>query len=239
MDYLTKEQRYKNTAIHNQAPNLAPQLDYGIKFKLVYGSTLINSNKTNFIYKIQGISAKQMAVFNSLDKFKEKFDYLKYIGASISYHKTANNVLHNNLTMLDLGIERIIADCLLDYYSGNGQTLVEITENISKADPLHLLGDTDQPMYAYKIKQFLLAFALEVTPSKLWNGGFHTNGRCLIVKEDGNIIYDLFFDRNNLEDYLFFNTHFETPSISQQSFGDIYQENSEYFLTLNLQVRFR
>lgn len=227
--------------IHNLKTGSKPELGYSIKSKLGADSTLINSNKdgTNFIYKVQGISEEQAATFNSYDKFKKKFDYLRSIGAIVSYYKVANNVLHNNLTLLDLGIERIIADSLLEYYNGNGRTLAEITDLVSKADPLNIVNGTDQPMYAYKVKQFLLAFALGVTSSTPWYGNFHANGGYIVVKEDGDIICYHFFDRNDLEDYLYYNTRFETPSTSRHLFGNIYKENGEYFIKLNLQVRFR
>ena len=227
--------------IHNLNTGSKPELGYSIKSKLGADSTLINANKdgTNFIYKIQGISSEQIIAFNALDKFKKKFDYLKSIGATISYQQTANRTLHNNLTLLDLGIEKIIADSLLYYYSGNGRSLAEITEHISKADPLNIACDTDQPMYAYKVKQFLLAFALGVTSSTPWYGNFNANGGYIIVKEDGDIVCYHFFDRNDLEDYLFNNTRFETPSTTRHLFGNIYQENGNYFLKLNLQIRFK
>ena len=227
--------------IHNLSTGSKPELGYSIKSKLGADSTLINSNKdgTNFIYKIDGISAEQAAFFNTLDKFKKKFDYLKSIGATVLYQKTANVTLHNNLTLLDLGIERIIADGLVEYYSGHGRDLDEITNHISAIDPLNITCSTDQPMYAYKVKQFLLAFALGMTCSKPWYGTFHENGGYSDVKEDGDIICYHFFDRNDLEDYLFFNTRFETPSTSRHLFGDIYQENGEFFIKLNLQVRFK
>lgn len=227
--------------IHNLQTGSKPELGYSIKSKLGAESTLINSNKdgTNFIYKVQGVSDEDVSIFNSLDKFKKKFDYLKSRGATIFYHKSANKVLHNNLTLLDLGIERIVADSLIDYYSGNGRTVAEITEHISISDPLNIASDTDQPMYAYKVKQFLLAFALGLTSSTPWYGNFHANGGYIVIKEDGDIICYHFFDRNDLEDYLFFNTRFETPSTSRHLFGDIYKEDGEYFLKLNLQVRFK
>lgn len=227
--------------IHNLQTGSKPELGYSIKSKLGADSTLINSNKdgTNFIYKIQGISSEQVIEFNSFDRFKKKFDYLKSIGATISYYKVANDILHKNLTLLDLGIERIVADSLVDYYSGNGRTIAEITKHISIADPLGIASDTDQPMYAYKVKQLLLAFALGVTCSTPWYGNFHANGGYIVVKESGVIICYHFFDRNDLEDYLFLNTRFETPSTSRHLFGNIYQENDEYLLKLNLQVRFK
>ncbi|MBQ1987154.1 MAG: HpaII family restriction endonuclease [Muribaculaceae bacterium] len=227
--------------IHNLQTGSKPELGYSIKSKLGADSTLINSNKdgTNFIYKVQGLNQEQADAFNSFDKFKKKFNYLKSIGATVSYYKAANSILHNNLTLLDLGIERIIADSLIDYYSGMGRTIAEVTEHISKADPLNIINDTDQPMYAYKVKQFLLAFALGVTSTTPWYGNFHANGGYIVVKEDGEIICYHFFDRNDLENYLFYNTRFETPSTSRHNFGDIYKEKDEFFLKLNLQVRFK
>lgn len=227
--------------IHDLKNNLKPELGYSIKSKLGAASTLINSNKdgTNFIYKIQGITPKQIKVFNSFDKFKKKFEYLESIGAEITFHKTANNILHNNLTLLDLGIERIIAENLIIYYSGKGRTLTETTEIVSKKDPLNIIKDTNQPMYSFKVKQFLLAFALGVTSSKPWDGTFDANGGYLIVKENGDVICYHFFDRNDLENYLFFNTRFETPSTSRHNFGNIYMEDNEFLLKLNLQIRFK
>lgn len=228
--------------IHNLYTGSKPEAGYSIKSRLGASSTLINANKdgTNFIYKIQGLSSEQIETFNSFGNFKDKFKYIKSIdGSTVAYHKTANNILHNNLTLLDLGIERIIADSLLIYYSGEARSTAEITELVSKTDPLNIVNDTDQPMYAYKVKQFLLAFALGITASKPWYGNFHANGGYIVVKEDGDVICYHFFDRNDLEDYLFFNTRFETPSTSRHNFGNIYQENGECFLKLNLQIRFK
>ena len=65
------------------------------------------------------------------------------------------------------------------------------------------------------------------------------NGGYIVIKEDGDIVCYHFFDRNDLEDYLFYNTRFETPSTSRHQFGNIYEEDGEYYLKLNLQVRFK
>ena len=227
--------------IHNLQTGSKPELGYSIKSRLGADSTLINSNKdgTNFIYKVHGITDNQASIFNSFDRFQKKFDYLKSINCTISFDKVANNILHKNLTLLDLGMERIIADSLIGYYSGNGRSIKEITEHISKIDPLNIASNSDQPMYAYKIKQFLLAFALGMTCTTPWYGNFHANGGYIVVKENGDIICYHYFDRNDLENYLYYNTRFETPSTSRHLFGNIYQENNEYYLKLNLQVRFK
>lgn len=227
--------------IHNLNTGSKPELGYSIKSKLGAPSTLINANKngTNFIYEIQNISEADVATFNNLDNFKKKFEFLDTTSAKIVFHKVANHTLHNNLMLLDLGMERIIAETLLAYYTKKGKEVDEITQIISQTDPLEIAKNTDQPMYEYKMKQWLLAFALGMTCTTPWYGNFNANGGYIIVKEDGDIVCYHFFDRNDLENYLFHNTKFETPSTSRHLFGNIYQEGKLYFMKLNLQVRFK
>ncbi|MBB6275507.1 HpaII family restriction endonuclease [Porphyromonas circumdentaria] len=227
--------------IHNLHTGAKPELGYSIKSRLGAASTLINANKdgTNFIFKIDGFNEEQKNNCNALPNFRRKFDYLHSVGARISFQGVANETLHNNLMLLDLGIEKIIAISLLEYYSGAGRTLEEICDTISRKDPLGIMPPSGQPMYTYKIKQWLLAFALGMTSSSPWYGRFHANGGYIVVKEDGEIICYHFFDRNDLEDYLFFNTRFETPSTSRHDFGYIYEQYGNFLLKLNLQVRFK
>lgn len=100
--------------IHNLATGSKPELGYSIKSKLGGDSTLINSNKdaSNFIFKIEGINDVQMRYINSLDKFKQKFDYIREVGGSWSFSRVSSETLKNNLIMLDLGMPRIVAACM-------------------------------------------------------------------------------------------------------------------------------
>ena len=227
--------------IHNLMNGTKPELGYSIKSKLGSDSTLINAvgDNTNFVFKISGITKSDATSFNSESKFKMKFELLKKLGAKVEFHSVASQGLHNNLIMLDLGMERIVAECLLSYYQGSAKTIEDAVKLVNSKDPLNIIGGATQPMYEYKVKQFLLAFALGMTASKAWHGEFNANGGFIVVKEDGDIVCYHFFDRNDLEDYLFYNTRFETPSTSRHNFGSIYEDNGEFFMKLNLQVRFK
>lgn len=226
--------------IHNLATGSKPELGYSIKSKLGGDSTLINSNKdaSNFIFKIDGINDAQMRHINSLDKFKQKFDYIREVGGTWSFSKVSGETLRNNLTMLDLGMARIVAACMEKYYSGQGSEVSVACRKVAQEDPLHINSPEGQPMYAYKIKQFLLAFALGMTVSSPWDGSFNANGGYIVVKEDGDVICYHFFDRNDLEEYLFNNTKFDTPSTTRHEFGEVYRVMDSYFIKLNLQIRF-
>ena len=227
--------------IHNLATGSKPELGYSIKSKLGGDSTLINSNRdaSNFIFKIEGINDAQMNHINSLDKFKKKFDYIREVGGTWTFSKVAGETLSNNLTMLDLGMARIVAACMEKYYTGQGSAVSEVCQKVSCDDPLGINTSDGQPMYAYKMKQFLLAFALGVTVTSPWYGSFNANGGFIVVKEDGDIVCYHFFDRNDLEEYLFNNTKFDTPSTTRHEFGKIYKELDSYFIKLNLQIRFQ
>ena len=227
--------------IHNLMNGTKPELGYSIKSKLGRDSTLINAvgDNTNFIFKIRGISNADAISVNAESMFKKKFELLDKIGAKVDFLNVAGLRLHNNLTMLDLGMERIVAECLLSYYRGNAKTIEDAVKIVNEIDPYNIITDAKQPMYEYKVKQFLLAFALGMTASKAWHGKFNANGGFIVVKEDGDIVCYHFFDRNDLEDYLFYNTRFETPSTSRHDFGSIYEKDGEFFMKLNLQVRFK
>ena len=227
--------------IHNLPNGTKPELGYSIKSKLGSDSTLINSSKdnTNFIFNISEISPEDVKKFNSLELFSKKFTLLDNVGAKIDFCGVAGSGMHHNLMMLDLGMEKIIANCLLLYYSGKIRTIEDAAKILTQQDPLKIISNPGQLMYEHKIKQFLLAFALGMTANKPWNGKFNANGGFIVVKEDGDIVCYHFFDRNDLEDYLFYNTRFETPSTSRHEFGDIYSTNGKYCLKLNLQVRFK
>ena len=94
--------------------------------------------------------------------------------------------------------------------------------------------------YEHKIKQFLINFALGMTANKPWDGIVQANGGYIVVKEDGDIICYHIYDRNPLEDYLFDNTYFDTPSTSRHDHGSVMFDNLEdqLYMKLNIQVRF-
>ncbi len=228
--------------IHNLATGLKPELGYSIKSKLGSDSTLINSNKdaSNFVFRIHGINDEQMIRINTMpNKFKPKFEYIRSIGGSWSFEKVSGDALRNNLTMLDLGMSHIVAACMEKYYTGQGSELSPICKLVVNEDPLKINTPGHQPMYEYKLKQFLLAFALGMTASSPWNGKFNANGGYIVVKEDGDVVCYHFFDRNELEEYLFNNTRFDTPSTTRHEFGKIYKESGNYYIKLNLQIRFK
>ena len=94
------------------------------------------------------------------------------------------------------------------------------------------------PFYSYKFKKLLTECALGMIPSKMWDGTADATGGYIIVREDEEVLCYHLFNRNEFENYLLKNTKFETASTSRHEFGKIYKENNEYYIKLNLQIRF-
>lgn len=203
-------------------------------------STLLNASgdNTNFVYSLGKVSPDVVKSFNCLDRFKKKFELLSDSSISPKWVGVGSRTFYNNLMMIDTCLPWIVGECLLYYYSGRAHTLVEAEALLRENNPLNFDIQSQPIFYEYKLKQFLLAFALGMTAAKSWNGKFVANGGYIVVKEDGEIVCYHFFDRNELEDYLFNNTYFDTPSTKRHNFGEIYSTEQGDFLKLNLQVRF-
>jgi len=226
--------------IHDLRTGTTPELGYSIKSRLGGNSTLINSNKdsSNFVYEVENFSESSMDEFNSKTTFNSKTQLLNDENSSLRFCHVASGILQANLDLLDTSLAKIIGECLKFYYTQRARTLEACCNLLNEENPLGFNLQTQPLFYQYKIKQFLLAFALGMTVGHVWNCKFNANGGYIIVKEDGDVVCYHFFDRNDLEDYLFYNTVFDTPSTTRHDFGKIFKENDRYYLKLNLQIRF-
>jgi hypothetical protein len=231
--------------IHNLRTEQFTSLGYSIKSRLGADSTLLNTNRdgTNFMYLINGdLNADQVYLINSIPYINARIDALHKCGCTISYRGVVDPTFRNNLRYLDSDLHRIIAYCLLGYYSHNAASSLvsDVTKFVSFCNPCDYPTNVGMDFYEHKIKQFLINFALGMTANKPWDGIVQANGGYIVVKEDGDIICYHFYDRNQLEDYLFENTYFDTPSTSRHDHGSVMFDNLEdqLYMKLNIQVRF-
>lgn len=224
--------------IHHYAIGRTPEQGYSIKSKAGAASTLINASvdNTNFIYQVDNVTEQQILAFENETKFADKFAALRDV--KFTHIGCASNILHRNLRMLDGDMEQLLSSCLLYKYRTGNTYIKDIIPVIAEEDPLNIGSDNNLRIYQYKIKQILVASALGFTPGTLWTGRFNANGGIIIVKDQGDVVCIHFYDRNDLEDYLYTQTYFETPSMTRHKFGHIYEKDGNKYLKLNLQVRF-
>lgn len=237
--------------IHDQRTNQQPILGFSIKSQLGSPSTLLNAGRTtNFIYQIKdpNLSSIEIDRINSLvivrgkkhsADIKARVKELKdRYNCQISFLKTENSIFSNNLRLIDSKLPEILAEILLKYNSSDTAKLSSIVETVAANNPLNFDGTNHHPFYHYKVKRFLTDTSLGMMPSKVWSGKFEATGGYLVVKDNGDVLCYHVYNRNEFEDYLFHNTKLETASSSRHKFGEIYKENGNLLLKLNLQIRF-
>lgn len=233
--------------LHDRRTKMNSELGFSIKSQLGGDSTLLNASKaTNFNFKIEGVSLSDddITCINSLNPKRNKvIDRVKAIkdkGGRLIFDKVDNTTFRNNLIMLDGDLPAIIAHLLLEQFDKGVSTLKELTDLITKTNPLKYDTEQASPFYAYKVKHLLTSTALGMMPATAWDGKFDANGGYLIIKENGEILCYHFYDHNRFEDYLFSNAYLERSSTSRHEYASIVKENNGTLsFKLNFQVRLK
>ncbi len=229
--------------IHDLRTNMTPLLGFSIKSQLGTPSTLLNAGKTtNITYRIVGspLSDEEISEINTIDDHLSRMQAILDKGCHLEYYDIDHATFKNNLLFLDSCMPQFIADCLtIDSMPGSTSAIKTAVEKVAESNPFNFNGANIEAFYAHKMKVLLLDAALGMTPAKEWTGQYDANGGYLVVKKDGEIVCYHFYNRNEVEDYLYNNTRFERASRSRYGFGSLYRNGSDICLKLNLQIRFK
>ena len=224
----------------------SPNIGSTIKSELGSSPTLLNAGKTtNFIYKIVHNYPDLMIEANEIYKVSGGKNYIDVRGrinkiikenGTLEYRKMNNQIFEDNLVLIDSNMDKIIAETLLYFYKDGISNCNEMVEKLEQENPMNY-GNVNA--YRYKFKKFLTAVALGMKPATVWDGLDEATGGYIVVTKEGNVLAYHIYNRNYFEGYLLSNTKYETASTSRHDFGEVYSENGEDFIKLNLQVRFR
>lgn len=221
-------------------PNITKN-DY-IKSKLGSASTLLNPGKTtNFLYRITGTQLDDdvICTVNAIDSQKGRMAVLKERGCELEYVATDNKTFETNLMFVDTAMPKIAASCLAAFFMDGIASVKSVTERVAAENPLGLKIGNLNTFYEHKMKTFLVDVALGMTPAKLWTGRYDANGGYLVVRGDGDIVCYHFYLRNEIENYLYNDTRFDSASRSRYDYGYLFRgEDGLVYMRLNLQIRF-
>lgn len=239
----SKDKADIHIVIHDLRTNMTPELGFSIKSQLGSASTLLNAGEsTNIRYVVKGVGMtdEELASINSVEDHLPRMQALIDKGYSLEYSDIEHQTFKNNLLFLDTCMPEFIAACLIcDSMPNSTSSIREAVENVAAQNPFSFTGSDVLAFYEHKMKVLLLDSALGMTPAKEWNGRYDANGGYLVVKKDGDIVCYHFYNRNDVEDYLYYNTRFERASRSRYHFGYLYRgEDSRVYIKLNLQIRF-
>lgn len=232
--------------IHDLRTGMCPLLGFSIKSQLGGDSTLLNASQaTNFTYNIFGVKLSDTEInrINSISTKSKIQDRIKAIikaGGKLIFNGVENPIFRNNLQLVDSYLPNILAEMVLDYFSTEHKNMKEITEQMTKNNPLKYDLSYNHKFYEHKMKCFLTDVALGMMPTSVWTGEYEANGGYLVVKEDGDVLCYHFYNRNLFESYLYNNTRLETASSSRNKFGTIEkQKDNNLTFKLNLQIQFK
>lgn len=229
--------------IHDLRTNMTPLLGFSIKSQLGSESTLLNATKaTNITYRVEGcdISDEMIAEINSIEDHLPRMKALVDKGLHLEYSDIEHQTFKNNLLFLDTCMPNFIASCLIcDSMPNSTSNIKDIVKIVAAQNPFGFTGDV-VAFYEHKMKVLLIDAALGMTPAKEWKGHYDANGGYLVVKKDGDIVCYHFYDRNDVEDYLYNNTRFERGSRTRHEYGSLYRaDDGKVYIKLNLQIRFK
>lgn len=231
--------------IHDKKINQFADLGFSIKSQIGGDSTLLNAgNTTNFIYSIGSFEPTELEIENineieTRSKIKDRIEAINKRGGQFQFLKLENSIFSNNLVLIDSLLPNILSELLILFYTSKLSSIKSLTSNLTEANPINYDNQYAHSFYEYKIKHFLTDIALGMMPSKVWTGVYDATGGYLVIKENGEVLCYHIYNRNEFEDYLFANTKLETASSTRHNFGQLYQENGQFFIKLNLQIRFK
>lgn len=212
---------------------------FGIKSYLGNMPTLLNSSSnTNFIFEVEDFEPSQIDNVNSIDtrtKLKDRIKKIYNLGGCLKFSKIETHSMQYNLSMVDSLIPEIMSAMLLEFYLNRTS---EVKSNLEAIFNNGYHFNTDLPSLEVKLKRLLISILLGFFAGKKWDGNYIANG-IIVVKEDGEQVGFHITDKRSLENYLFENIKFDTPSTTRHRYGSLILENDgKVYFKLNMQLRF-
>ena len=209
----------------------SPRKGFSIKSEIGSPATVFNaSHSTNLTYKVVGNGTPP--TFEKVSAVKTNVETLSSLGFKLKFEKFDNPTFEKSLKNIDSNLPQYLADVLLAYTHSSTTKMKKI------CDLAFPESDPDSEMKIQKIKKFLSAASMGFKAATLWSGYPEDFGGMLLVKRDGDVLFYYLYNMKKFEEYLFSNLRFETPSAPRHGFGQVYQENGEFFIKLNLQIRY-
>jgi type II restriction endonuclease hpaII len=244
---------------------LAKDTDLGFSIKSLLGkdATLLNTGAgNNFIYKVKNLPENfDLQSFNSNTyktgaKITARLEKIRDIAADCCFQKIQSKQFYKNLKIIDGDLPEILAHCLYLRYLNKEPSIEKLVEILEDSDPLNFYeGEKgQQKFYEYKIKKFLVESAMGMTSEAVWLGEYDSFGGVIVAKKDGSIVCFHIYDFNLLRNYLLKRTKLEQAATGEDEnnpgypdnnakkkyfYGWLFKEDHDFFIKLNLQVRFK
>lgn len=225
--------------IHDTFTGFEPNLSFSIKSYVGSNPTLLNaSGATKITYKLsKNLKPSDIEACNSIEggeKIKNRINFVNGKMTDIEFSHVSDPTFDFNLKMIDYRMPEILGNLFLESYFVRGKKMKDVVKQYIIKNP-----NEDPSLIEYKVKDLLVAIALGMVPKTKWTGLDEATGGYIVVKNSGEILCFHIYDRNQLKDYLYNNTKFDTPSSKRTNIGTIvFNERGEQEFNLTVQIRF-
>lgn len=226
-----------------------PPMGFRIYSRLCGMTPLLDGGRTaNLKFEQSGVRFSQPAV-NKINYTEDpdnpgevarRMLYIESMGGVLKYNDVADKIFRSNLSLIDLNIGRVLADMVKTMHLDNIFRVDELTGLVEQHNPLKIKEELIHKhlYYRHKIKEFLLALAQGMRPTKQYDGRDSAIDGFVMVDAKGEMICYRKSERQVFADFLFSHTRLEKGLPEKDKYGYLEKENRVYYLKLNLKVGF-
>ncbi len=208
-----------------------PKKGFSVKSEIGSPATIFNASRsTNITYRISGKA--DPSPFDKINAVKANVANLTKNGFILEFERFDNPTFEKSLKNIDSNLPLYLAKVLLAYTNSKTTKMNKVCEIAFPA----IANDSDVKIQ--KVKKFLSAASMGLKAATEWSGYPEDFGGMLLVKKDGEVLFYYLYNMKKFEEYLFNHLRFETPLASRHGFGQVYKEGDEFFIKLNLQIRY-
>ena len=168
----------------------------------------------------------------------ERMLLIERLGGVLKYSDVADRVFRSNLLMIDLHFPRVLTEMVRIMHLDDITRISELTEVIKQMNPLKIKDElvNKHGFYEFKVKQFLMALALDMRPAKIYTGQDSAVEGILLMDGSGEVLCYHKSEKPVMEDFLFLNTRLEKGSLDKDKYGFLERENGTYYFKLNAKI---
>lgn len=246
VDTLTKKLKLKNIKspatskgdlklkIYDSKTSKNHDLEFSIKSLISGKPTLLNaSNHTSVYFKpTHEVSVETQDKILEFKQIAKRIEYLESQNIKLEFSHMESDKFQRNVEMVDSQMPKLLSELFYASLFVKGKKMKKVVEYYSEKNGI------SEDYLSHKVKDMLVSIALGMVPKAKWSGLDSATGGYVVVQKNGEVIcYDL-SNRNQLREYLYQNTAFDTPSTSRYKAGVFSEIDHQQLFKLTIQIRF-
>jgi type II restriction enzyme len=160
------------------------------------------------------------------------------MGGVLKFDDAADKVFRSNLNLIDLHFPRLLGEMTRMMYLDGTSRVRDLVDKMKELNPLKIKDELIEKhgYYEYKVKQFLMAVALGMRPTKVFDGFTGVVSGFIFVDASGKPLCYSVNDRAVFENFLLNNTRLVHGNVERDHYGYLERENGQWYFRLNAKV---